>query len=124
MAHASGLTGNVAVAGMGTLAAGMKAWTLDYTGEALDTTDFAAQPWREFIPGIKGWSGTFDLVWDPSNTLVPGATAGTITLTAAAGDTYVGAVLITSQSTNVVVDGGPNTQTFAFTGSGALVITL
>jgi len=123
VAHASGLTGNVAVAGMGTLTAGMRAWTLDYTAEALQTTDFADQPWRTYTPGLKGWSGTFDLIWDTGNALIPGAAAGTITLTANTGDTYVGPVLITGQSTSVAVD-GVNTQTFTFQGSGALVITL
>jgi len=126
MAEVSGHTGNVALAassgGKGTLSAGQRSWTLNYVGEALETTDFGSSGLREFIAGLTGWSGTFDLNWDAANKVVPG-NLQTITLTAASGDTYVGLCLVTGQDTTVAVD-ALNTQTITFQGTGALTITL
>ncbi len=122
MAEVKGCLGNVGLAGTGTLSAGMRSWTLNYVGEALETTDFADSCRRTFIAGLTSWSGSFDLNWDAANAVIPGQ-SGTITLTANTGDTYVGACVITGQDTTVAVD-ALNTQTISFQGSGALTITL
>ena len=41
------------------LIAGIKSWTLDYTSDALETTDFGAAGVKEYIVGGSGWSGSF-----------------------------------------------------------------
>ena len=44
----------------GKLIAGIKSWTLDYTSDALETTDFGAAGVKEYIVGGKGWTGSFE----------------------------------------------------------------
>ncbi len=57
MAHRAGLAGSASAGGV---VAGIKSWSLDYTVEALNTTDFADSGVSAFIPGISQWSGTFE----------------------------------------------------------------
>ncbi len=57
MAHRAGFAGSASAGGV---VAGIKSWTLDYTVEALNTTDFADSGVSTFIPGISQWSGTFE----------------------------------------------------------------
>lgn len=39
---------------------GIKSWTLDYTSEALNSTDFGSSGVSDFIPGITIWGGSFE----------------------------------------------------------------
>jgi len=43
---------------------GIKSWTLNYNVETLDATDFVdgqgTNSGRTFIPGLSGWSGSFE----------------------------------------------------------------
>ena len=39
--------------------AGINQWTLDYTVDMLETTDFSASGIASYIPGVSRWSGTF-----------------------------------------------------------------
>lgn len=39
--------------------AGINTWSLDYTSDALESTDFAAVGIKEYVVGGSGWSGTF-----------------------------------------------------------------
>jgi hypothetical protein len=39
--------------------AGINSWTLDYTSDALETTDFADAGVKSYIIGASGWSGSF-----------------------------------------------------------------
>ena len=39
---------------------GIKSWTLDYTAETPNTTDFGSSGVSDFIPGISQWNGTFE----------------------------------------------------------------
>lgn len=119
MAHANGQNGNVSFTN---LTAGTKGWSLDYSADALETTDFADSGKRTYIAGLSGWSGSVDCVWDPANTAVPGDTA-TLTLTADTGDTYAGTAIMTGLSLSVDV-AGVNTVSYSFQGSGTLTITL
>lgn len=57
MAHLAGKAGYVDT---GTAVGGIKSWTLDYTSDALETTDFATGGVKEYIIGGSGWSGTFE----------------------------------------------------------------
>ena len=57
MAHISGKAGSVDT---GSAVSGIKSWTLDYTSDALESTDFADAGIKSYIVGGKGWSGTFE----------------------------------------------------------------
>lgn len=57
MAHVSGKAGQVDAASEVT---GIKSWTLDYTADALETTDFDDAGVKTYIIGGSGWSGTFE----------------------------------------------------------------
>jgi len=62
MAHLAGKGGQVqtAAADVG----GIKSWTLDYTVDMLETTDFtdggATNAAKTYIPGCSQWSGSFE----------------------------------------------------------------
>jgi len=57
MAHLSGKAGYVYTA---SAVSGIKSWTLDYTSDALETTDFYDAGIKSYIVGGKGWSGSFE----------------------------------------------------------------
>jgi len=96
-------------------------WTLSYTADALETTDFDdSTGGRSYIAGLTGWSGSFDCRYDANNTAVPGAT-GNITLKMSSGATvgWNGNIIITGMDIGTPVD-GIVTQTYTFQGTGAL----
>ena len=99
-------------------------WSIDYTAEALESTDFASGGNREFIPGLKGWSGSYECRLDSADTVdAPGAApAGAVFTGEGAATTYSGDIMITSVSLSVAVDGLASV-TFSFQGSGTLAIT-
>lgn len=56
MAKFSGRTGYV---GVSTAVAGINQWSMDYTVDMLETTDFSVSGVAAFIPGVYRASGTF-----------------------------------------------------------------
>lgn len=123
MAHMSGKTGTVSYTN---LTAGMKSWTLNYTGDALESTDFADSGKRTYICGLTGGTATVEVVWDPANTAVPCAGIATLTLTAdttATADTYAANAIMTGMTVAVDV-AGVNTATYTFQLSGLITVTL
>jgi hypothetical protein len=56
MAKSAGRFGYV---GASTAIAGINQWSLDYTVDMLETTDFAASGVAAYIPGVSRWSGSF-----------------------------------------------------------------
>ncbi len=56
MAKKSGRTGFVDTA---SVVIGITQWSLDYTADMLETTDFSASGIAAYIPGVSRWSGTF-----------------------------------------------------------------
>jgi len=119
MAEVAGYGGSISFTN---LTAGAKGWTVDYTGDPLETTDFADAGVRTYIAGLTGWTATVSANWDAANTAVPGNSA-TLTLTADTGDTYAGTAIMTGLSASVSVD-GVNQVNYSFQGSGTLTITL
>jgi len=102
------------------IVAGMKSWTIDYTLDALDTTDFADSGLRTYIAGLSGWSGSFEGFKDGAPGLVPG-TSYVLHLRESATTTeqYSGTVIITGLHGSASVD-GVVTQSYDFMGSGTL----
>lgn len=123
MAHVSGKTGSITFTN---LTLGIKSWSLNYTADAIETTDFADSGKRTYLIGLTGGTATAEGFWDPGNTAVPGAGIATLTLTAdttATADTYAASAIMTGMVINVAVD-GVNTATFTFQLTGTITATL
>ena len=55
----SKFAGNKGYVGASTAIAGINQWSMDYTVDMLETTDFSASGVGSYIPGVSRWSGTF-----------------------------------------------------------------
>lgn len=115
MAEVKGCSGSLTFTN---LTAGVKAWTLDYQQEVLETTDFADSCARTYMAGFTGWTATATANWDAANTAKPGDSA-TLTLTVTSGKTYSGTALVTGLAVNTNVQGIVE-ATYTFQGTGAL----
>jgi hypothetical protein len=128
MAHLAGKSGNVystTAGGTATgavIVAGMKSWNVDYTSDALDTTDFADSGLKTYIAGLSGWSGSFEGNKDGAPGLVPG-TSYVLHLRESGTSTqyYTGTALITGLHGTASVDGIVGLS-YDFQGSGALTV--
>lgn len=121
MAAISGKSGNV------TFASGYKTgvftWSLDYTADALEITTFASGGYREYLAGLRAWSGQYECRLD--NTVFidhPGKAAAEAQFLATTGVLYVGLIIITGISLSVAVDGVAS-AVFSFQGTGRLRIS-
>ena len=56
MTKFSGAKGYV---GASTAIAGINQWSLDYTVDMMETSDFSASGVASYLPGVSRWSGTF-----------------------------------------------------------------
>lgn len=117
MAHISGKAGQVDAAAQVT---GIKSWSLDYTADTLETTDFADAGVKTYVVGGSGWSGSFEGFKDGAP-LPVGGDAVTIKLyeSQAANQFWTGSAFITGISVNVAQD-GVVTYSYTFQGTGAL----
>lgn len=124
----TGQAGNVKI---GTTAvAEIDNWKLNISAEMLESTDFDSDGWKEFIAGLKEWSGSFSGNWDMTDTagqlaMQGGLIAGTlITLRLDVDGThyYSGSAFIKSGGIETPV-GGKVTVSFDFQGTGALTPT-
>lgn len=122
MAHITGKLGQVYATTTGTTSVtvlGMKSWTLDYVGDALETTDFGDAGVRSYIAGLTGWSGSFEGYKD-------GAPWGLGTLSrlelresATTTQFWIGIALVTGIHESVSFDGIVSVS-YDFQGTGAL----
>ena len=118
MAELSGKLGDV------TFSSGddsVKSWTISYTGDVLETTDFDdSTGGRSYIAGLTGWSGSYDCNYSTGNTRVPNNT-GTAYFRTSTGVSGVwsGTIFITGMDVSTPVD-GIITQSYTFQGSGVL----
>ena len=118
MAHLAGKAGFVQAPGT---IAGIKSWTLDYTSDALETTDFSAAGIKEYIVGGKGWSGTFEGYKEGTALILTADAASPITLKLYEDGTYywTGTCLITGVHPSASHDGVVSVS-YDFVGTGAL----
>jgi hypothetical protein len=119
MAHILGSNGSVLATATAT---GIKSWTLDYTQELIDSTDFADAGVRSYIMGVKDWGGSFEGYKDGVPLSL--STAGlTIQLreSTTTGAVYTGTGYITGFHANVAWD-GIVTYSYDFVGVGTLSI--
>jgi predicted secreted protein len=98
---------------------GVKSWTIDYTADTLETTDFGSAGVKEYIIAGSGWSGTFEGLKDG----VPLGIGSQVLLVLGESDTvgnnWIGDAFITGVSASVAHDGIVG-YSYTFQGSGAL----
>ncbi len=123
MAHLAGTGGSViAGVGTGTTATGIKAWSVDYTIDVIESTDFADAGVRSYILGASGWAGSFDGLKDGAPIALSTATCALqLKESATTGQIWTGNAYITGIHPSVTFD-GIVTYSYDFQGTGALTI--
>jgi len=122
--HVSGKGGAVYSTTAGATAiqvSGIKSWSLDYVGEALETTDFGDSGHRTYIPGLDGWSGSFEGFKDGKPIALGHKTVVKLYETTVTGQFWSGSALITGMHPTVDVDGIAS-MTYDFQGTAGLTI--
>lgn len=106
---------------------GINNWTVSYTGDALETTDFANAGVKTYVAGLTGWTGTISGYYDSSSavvynsTIAPGNTIY-VEFTMAASHDMQGTAIVTGMSFTTGIDGAV-TANLDLQGYGALAIT-
>jgi len=121
MAEAVGKVARVKAGG--TVVAGIRAWTLDYSADALETTDFDDSGHRTYLAGLDGWTGSFEGFGQPgwsTGAALGTKYAGSFYVTDSAGSSYSGSIIIIGVSPATAVD-GQATVSYSFQGTGALL---
>ena len=119
MAHISGKAGQVDAASQVT---GIKSWTLDYTADPLETTDFADAGVKSYVVGGTGWSGSFEGYKDGAPLAIAGASV-TLKLyeSQTANQFWQGSAFIVGIHSSAAID-GVVTYSYDFQGTGALTV--
>src|SRR3990167_5971654 len=119
MAHISGNAGQVDAASQVT---GIKSWTLDYTADPLETTDFADAGVKSYVVGGTGWSGSFEGYKDGAPLAIAGASV-TLKLyeSQTANQFWQGSAFIVGIHSSAAID-GVVTYSYDFQGTGALTV--
>ncbi len=119
----SEVVGKTASVQLGTnVIAGIKSWTIDFTADALDITDFNDSGHRAFLAGLDSWSGSFEGFGQPgwSTSAAVGTTyMGSFYVSSATSDCYSGSIIITGASPSQAVDGVAMVS-YTFQGTKAL----
>lgn len=114
MAHLAGKSGYVDT---GSAVAGLKSWTLDYTTDALETTDFADAGVKTYIVGGSGWTASAEGYKDGA----PQTQGGSVTLKLYESATcyWSGTALVVGTHPSASQDGVVSVS-YDFQGTGAL----
>lgn len=130
MAVASGTNGSIT--NTSGYSAAVTAWTIDASIAELDITSWddasSGVIWREFIAGIREYTGTITARWDPTESILDGiGTELSVTFTAdteqgASGVGLAGDIIVTGISASVEME-GVTSVSFTFRGAGALTAT-
>lgn len=119
MGQISGKAGEVQIAGA--TVAGIKSWSVDYTADASETTDFGDSGHKTYIAGIDGWAGKFEGFKDGAPKAIGAEIALTLKESGTAGQVYTGQAIITGAHPTVSVDGVVGVG-YDFQGTGALTV--
>jgi hypothetical protein len=98
---------------------GIKAWSLDYTADTLETTDFGSAGVKEYIIGGSGWSGSFDGFKDGVPLSIGSEVYLTLGESATAYQAWIGKAIITGAHPNTSSD-GIVTYSYDYQGTGEL----
>ena len=100
---------------------GMKSWTLDYTADTLETTDFGSAGAKEYIIGGSGWSGSFEGFKDGVPLGIGSEVYLVLGESATASQNWIGKVIITGAHPATSAD-GIVTYAYDYQGTGALEV--
>jgi len=101
---------------------GMRSWTIDYTADTVETTDFDDAGVKQFLATLTGWTGSFEGFGHPgweTAAAVGSKYLGSFFVSASTGSAYTGSVIITGANPGVAVDGAA-VVSYTFQGTGAL----
>jgi len=124
----SGVGGNVKVGAAPSVVGSVDQWKLDIDSDMLETTNFSSNGWKEFIAGLKEWTGSFDAQWDVANdaqgqkVIQDNQFAGSsmaVELDVDGTNNYSGNILIKKSSIDTQVKGVIKIS-YTFQGTGAL----
>jgi len=99
--------------------AGIKSWTLDYTSDALESSDFASAGVREYIIGASGWSGSFEGFKEGAPLSIGTIWGVELAESATATQTWAGNIIITNVTASNSFDGVVS-YTYSFMGTNDL----
>jgi len=118
MAKVAGYHGEVRVVSTAAVA-GINQWTLDYTVDMLETTDFSASGIASYLPGISRWSGAFSGFKDGTPIALGVTTTVSVELYESSVTKWVGTAFINGVHPANNFDGIVQ-YAYDFTGTGAL----
>ena len=106
-------------------------WSLDLGAETLETTSFDSNGWKEYLAGLKEWSGSSEGNWNMSDTngqlAIQNAWLNGTTLAmefkVSSTQKFAGNVLVTSIGVETPV-GDKVSVSFEYQGTGALTPTM
>ena len=138
MAGLAGYDGNVkwtsdalgATAWMSDATHNLYSWKLDFTAEALDSTNFSTSGWRTFVAGLKQWNASVEAYVDDTNQIPVSDVGSTARLwmyshvsDAAIGNLlYKGEAICTGVHPSISVE-GIQSQTLDFQGTSDLIFS-
>jgi len=100
--------------------AGINSWTLDYTSDALETTDFADAGVKSYIIGASGWSGSFSGYKDGAPLSIGTVWGVELAESATTTQMWLGNIIITNINPSVSADGVVS-YSYSFQGTGSLM---
>ncbi len=121
MAIVSGTNGSVTNASG--YSAGITAWTADITIAELDITSWddatAGVIWREFVAGVREWTGTITARWDATSNITTGIGSElSVSLLVDGTKGITGEIIVTGISASVEMESVAGVS-FTFRGAGA-----
>jgi len=129
MAELAGYGGNMkydptAGSSASTALGGVNNWTVNYAGDALETTDFADSGKRTYIAGLTGWTGNATGNYSASVSYSSIAPGDTVSLKFMMNSSHhlTGSAVVTGLNFGVGVD-GVATINWDFQGTAGLTIT-
>ena len=100
---------------------GIKSWTLDYTADTVETTDFGSAGLKEYIIAGSSWAGSFEGYKDGAPLGIGSAIILGLGESLTPGQQWIGDAYITGVHPSVSFD-GVVTYSYDFQGTGALEI--
>jgi hypothetical protein len=101
--------------------AGINTWTLDYTSDALETTDFADAGVKSYVIGGSGWTGTFAGYKDGVPLSIGEQYGIELAESATTTQMWLGTIFITGVNPTVGHDGVVS-YSYTFQGTGDLTV--
>ena len=102
--------------------AGINTWSLDYTSDALETTDFASAGVKSYIVGGSGWSGSFAGYKDGIPLSIGAIYGVELAESATTTQMWLGNAIITGVHPSVGADGIAS-YSYDFQGTGNLTVS-